>query len=100
MSICDFVLVGVGSLGCGGFFLALGAGEVHSGAVVVFWQAVFTAELVSAVGTPERKKRFLPAFPAFHTLPTHVVYGKSGDAVYIFPFEIGSFLRLALLVNA
>jgi hypothetical protein len=42
--------------------------EVHSGAVVVFRQAMFSAELVSAVGTPKRKKRFLPTLATFHTL--------------------------------
>jgi hypothetical protein len=59
---------------------------------MIFWQPVFTAELVSAVRTPERKKCFLPAFSAFHALPTHF-HGKSGVVVYMFPSENPIFPR-------
>ena len=47
-------------------FLFLRAGKVYPRAVMVLSKTVLTAELVSAVRTPERKKRFLPAFSAFH----------------------------------
>lgn len=49
-----------------GVFLSLGAGKVHSGAVVVFRQPVVRAELVFAVWTTKRKKRFLATFPTVH----------------------------------
>jgi hypothetical protein len=49
-----------------GFFLFASACELHLWAIVVLGQAVGSAELSAAVRTLEGKKRFLPAFAAFH----------------------------------
>ena len=57
-----------------GVFLPMGAGKVYSRAVVAFRQSVLTAEMVSAIRTTKRKKRFLPTLSAFHALPTHILW--------------------------
>ncbi len=69
-----------------GVFLSLRAGKVHSGAVVVFRQAMVGAELVSAVRTSKRKKRFLSTLSTFHMLRAPF-FAKENVGVYMFPSE-------------
>jgi hypothetical protein len=60
------VLVGTGRFQNYSFFLLAGAGKFHLLAIMIFGQAVFSAELSAAVSALKRKERLLPAFFAPH----------------------------------